>query len=99
MSKLNRTPIEQQDTYILLSPLYPEIFGYTNDEVNRMVTELQQAGVNVLMVDTEKEILFYARSSKLSTLEDLCTFYNIGGLVVRSTALFDQVVNVELVSQ
>lgn len=77
--------------FILLSPLQPSIFGYRDHEVSRMITELNDVGILVMLVDTGPEMLFYARASKKSTLEALCTSYDIGGILVEAAAVYDQV--------
>jgi len=84
-----------QPSYLLLNPLSPDLFGYENGEVTRMVNELKLVGINVLMVNTEREILLYAHSSK-TTLESLCTCYDLGGMLVEYTALFDQATILEV---
>ena len=83
--------------FILLSPLYPSIFGYEDHEVSRMITELQDVGIQVMLVDTGPEMMFYARASEKSTLESLCTTYDIGGILVEAAAVYDQVVLTEVV--
>lgn len=78
-------------SFILLSPLAPSFFGYDDGEVARMVEELEDLGITTLMVDTGKELMLYARCSCKDTLEKLCTVYDIGGILVESNAIYDQV--------
>ena len=87
---MKKAPLKQQD-FILLSPLQPSIFGYTDDEVSRMISELGFLGIRVMLVDTEREMFFYARASRKELLEDLCTAYDIGGILVEAAAVYDQV--------
>lgn len=82
--------------FILMTPLAPSYFGYDDEEVSRMVSELSDLGINTLMVDTGKELLLYARCTSKETLEALCSTYDIGGLLVEATAVYDQVVLTEL---
>ena len=84
--------------FILLSPLAPSLFGYDDGEVSRMVSELEDLGISTLMVDTGRELSLYARCGSKDTLEKLCTVYDIGGILVESTAIYDQVVQTELVN-
>lgn len=82
--------------FILLSPLAPSLFGYDDGEVSRMVSELEDLGISTLMVDTGRELSLYARCGSKDTLEKLCTVYDIGGILVEATAIYDQVVVTEL---
>ena len=66
--------------FILLSPMQPSIFGYQDHEVSRMITELQDVGIQVMLVDTGPEMIFYARAHDKTLLESLCTSYDIGGI-------------------
>ena len=84
--------------FILLSPLQPSIFGYADHEVSRMITELQDVGIQVMLVDTGPEMIFYARAPEKSLLEALCTSYDIGGILVEAAAVYDQVEIRELAS-
>ena len=59
--------------FILMTPLAPSYFGYDDEEVSRMVSELSDLGINTLMVDTGKELLLYARCTSKETLEALCS--------------------------
>jgi len=77
--------------FILLSPLQPSIFGYQDHEVSRMITELQDVGIQVMLVDTGPEMVFYARAHDKTLLESLCTSYDIGGILVEAAAVYDQV--------
>jgi hypothetical protein len=88
-------PIHRQD-FLLLNPLRPSYFGYDDGEVTRMVNELEFCGVGSLMVDTGQEIFLYAYASRMSTLEDLCSAYDLGGIVVQCAAVYDQIVRTEL---
>lgn len=83
--------------FILLSPLQPSIFGYADHEVSRMITELSDVGIQTMLVDTGPEMIFYARCSEKSTLEALCTSYDIGGILVEASAIYDQVISTEVV--
>ena len=83
-------------SFILMTPLAPSYFGYDDEEVSRMASELSDLGINTLMVDTGKELLLYARCTSKETLEALCSTYEIGGLLVEATAVYDQVVLTEL---
>jgi hypothetical protein len=89
-------PLNRQD-FLLLNPLRPSMFGYDDGEVTRMVKELEFCGVGALMVDTGAEIYLYARAPRMSILEDLCTAYELGGIVVQAAAIYDQVVRTELI--
>jgi hypothetical protein len=100
----NVAPINRQD-FILLNPLRPSYFGYNDTEVTRMISELEYCGIGCLMViagqsrsDTGEEILLYPYASRMSTLEDLCTMYDLEGIVVQCAAVYDQVVRTELVA-
>lgn len=77
--------------FILLSPLQPSLFGYQDHEVSRMITELNDVGILVMLVDTGPEMMFYARAPEKSLLEALCTSYDIGGILVEAAAVYDQV--------
>ena len=77
--------------FILLSPLQPSIFGYQDHEVSRMIAELQDVGIQVMLVDTGPEMIFYARAHNKTLLESLCTSYDIGGILVEAAAVYDQV--------
>lgn len=83
--------------FILLSPLQPSIFGYQDHEVSRMITELSDVGIQVMLVDTGPEMLFYARAHDKTLLEALCTSYDIGGIAVEAVAVYDQVEILEVV--
>lgn len=87
-------PINRQD-FLLLNPLRPSLFGYDDGEVTRMVSELELCGVGTLMVDTGTELYLYAYASRMSTLEDLCTAYDLGGIVLQCAAVYDQIVRTE----
>lgn len=89
-TKSNETLSSLSD-FILLSPLAPSLFGYDDGEVSRMVEELEDLGIGTLMVDTGRELVLYARCHSKDTLEKLCTVYDIGGILVESTAVYDQV--------
>jgi len=88
-------PINRQD-FLLLNPLRPSMFGYDDGEVTRMVNELEFCGVGTLIADTGSEIFLYAKAPRMSTLEDLCTAYDLGGIVVQCAAVYDQIVRTEL---
>jgi len=88
----------RQPDYLLLTPLEPSYFGYNNDEVARMVSELALLNIKTVMADTGKELLLYARCSRKETIEELCTAYDIGGILVEVTAVYDQVMIPELAS-
>lgn len=83
--------------FVLLSPLSPELFGYSNEEVKRMISELALVGIKVMLVDQGREMFFFARSSSKETLEALCTNYDIGGILVEASAIYDQVQVPEIV--
>ena len=89
--------MSKQPQFILLNPLRPSYFGYNDGEVTRMVNELEACGIKTLMVDTGQELFLYAQSQYLKRLEDLCTSYDLGGIVVESTAVYDQAIIAELV--
>ena len=95
---MKKTTTVNKKDFILLSPLAPSLFGYDDGEVSRMVTELEDLGISTLMVDTGRELLLYARCGSKDTLEKLCTVYDIGGILVETTAIYDQVVQTELVN-
>lgn len=97
MKKATTTNTNKKD-FILLSPLAPSLFGYDDGEVSRMVQELEDLGISTLMVDTGRELSLYARCGSKDTLEKLCTVYDIGGILVEATAVYDQVVQTELVN-
>lgn len=80
-----------QPKYILLNPLCPSYFGYDTGEVTRMVNELSLVGVSTLMVNTGKELFLYAHAPRKEMLEQLCTAYDLGGILVEATAVYDQV--------
>jgi hypothetical protein len=83
--------------YILLNPITPEYFGYSPEDVGRMIDDMEDVDIKVLVVDTGKEVLFYACAMVIDILEDLCTCYNLEGVVVEAHALFDQRITVEVV--
>lgn len=87
----------KQPNFLLLTPLEPSYFGYENGEVTRMVSELALLGIKTLMVDTGKELILYAQCSRKESLEQLCTAYDIGGMLVEVTAVYDQVMITEMV--
>ncbi len=64
-----------------------------------MVNELQLIGIRTVLVDTGREMVFYARASSKELLEDLCSAYDIGGILVQISAIYDQVVQTELVAE
>lgn len=97
LKKTQQAKLALQPTYMLLVPLNPEFFGYTTGEVTRMVNELALVGISTIMTDTGKGILLYARASQKETLEQLCTAYDLGGLLVEVTAVYDQVIIPEFV--
>jgi hypothetical protein len=96
MKKELAVPVKQPD-YILLSPLSAELFGYRQGMESRMCTELQALGIGVMLVDTGKELLLYARARSKETLEQLCTAYDIGGVMVEAAAIYDQMIVSEAV--
>jgi hypothetical protein len=61
-----------------------------------MVNELELVGIKTLMVDSGEEIFLYAQSPLLKRIEDLCTTYDIAGVVVQSVAVYDQAIIPEL---
>lgn len=87
----------KQQKYLLLTPLQPSFFGYEDAEIRRMVSELGLVGIKTLMVDTEKEVFFYGYSTEKESLEMLCTNYSIQGLLVEMGAVYDQVIQTEIV--
>jgi hypothetical protein len=89
-------PVIQHSKFLLLNPLLPSYFGYADSEVTRMVNELKLLGIGTLMVSTNSEICLYAHSTK-DNLEKLCTVYDINGMLVEYTALYDQVEQLEMV--
>ena len=62
-----------------------------------MITELSDVGIQVMLVDTGPEMVFYARAPEKSLLESLCTSYDIGGILVEAAAVYDQVILTEIV--
>ena len=87
---MNATLNATKKDFILLSPLQPSIFGYEDHEVSRMITELNDVGIQVMLVDTGPEMMFYARAHDKTLLEALCTSYDIGGILVEAAAVYDQ---------
>ena len=94
---MKKQPIKNLVNYILLNPLQPSFFGLDDSEVSTMISELEDVGVKVMLVDTEKEMFFYAYSPNKTLLEALCTNYGLGGLLVESHGVFDQVIQSEVV--
>jgi hypothetical protein len=84
-------------TFILLNPLQPAQFGLADDKVSEMTDLLAKRGIKTLLVDTEREFFFYARAFMLETLNDLCTDYNLGGIVAEVSGIYDQVSTLEVV--
>ncbi|HRV01120.1 MAG TPA: hypothetical protein P5539_05455 [Mesotoga sp.] len=83
--------------FILLNPIQPSFFGLADDQIHEMCEDLSGLGYGVMLVEAQFEMMFYLWSNSKSSLEEICTEYNLKGVVVESTAVYDQVEMPELV--
>jgi hypothetical protein len=83
--------------FLLLTPLTPSLFDDDDENTTRMVLEMEERGIKIMVADTGRELLFYGYAAKKEILDDLCTEFNISGLCVEYTAVYDQMISLELV--
>jgi len=84
--------------FVLLLPLQPSMFNIEKDDIGEMISGLKDVGLDVILVDGGKEMSFFASSTDKALLEQLCTVYDLGGVLVESVAVYDQVVQTEVFS-
>jgi hypothetical protein len=82
--------------YLLLTPLYPDMFGLDDSDLTTMARIAENFRVGILMMDAGKEILMYAYAKSLEDMEFFVSSWDISGMLVQCQGVYDQVIQLEV---
>lgn len=85
-----------RNKFVLLNPIQPSYFGLDDDQVQDMIDDLSSYDIHVMLVEGQRELLFYVWSYNKEILEELCSQYCLKGILLESQAVYDPVDMLEL---
>jgi hypothetical protein len=85
-------------SYLFLSAVQPEQFGFEQDHVSEMVTELADRKAKIIYnMDSHGEATLHFYTASLADAQEIVNYYNLDGILVEYTAIYDQTVVNQLV--